>query len=127
MQRLHGKLSNGICIPKRWPSVTLGKDTVKLINNGVIRFISIYKGIPDQCCTEYGEIESVELITSANLAKDDPSENKGDIGKYRIYIKGNLISLPKKIQVGNAIPRALCRGKVTTLRQLLIAQTVDQL
>ncbi|GEM_PF-4749250 len=126
-QRLKGKLTNGTYIPKRWSAVSLGKDTIDLINKGVIKFISIYRGKPDQCFEEFAEINRIELITSANLAKDDPSENSKDIGKYRIYIEGNLIKLPRRIQLGSAVARSLCKGKKTTLRNLLTAQTVNQL
>lgn len=126
-ERFYGKTASGNIIEKRWSAVSLGTETIKLINCGVIRFISLYRGVPIQGCEEYGEIDRIELIDHNNLAKDDPTENLGDIGKYRIYIKGDLVKLPKKVVLGNATASSLMRGKKTTLRNLLTNKSIDQL
>lgn len=126
-ERFHGKTKSGKQIEKRWSSISLGIETIKLINTGVIRFISLYIGIPSQYCKEYAEIDRIELIDANNLAKDDPTENVADIGKYRIYIKGDIKELPHKIGLGTAVASSLMRGKKTTLRKMLTEKTVDKL
>lgn len=126
IERFYGKTADGQTIQKRWSAVSLGAETIKLINNGVIRFISLYRGIPIQACEEYGEIDRIELIDTNNLAKDDPTENEGDLGKYRIYIKGDIIKLPRKVVLGTAVASSLMRGRKTTLRNLLTKGSIDQ-
>lgn len=126
-QRFHGKTKNGIIIDKRWSAISLGSETIRLINTGIIRFISLYKGMPTQGCEEYAEIDRIELIDANNLAKDDPTENIADIGKYRIYIKGDIKKLPHKIDLGTAVASSLMRGKKTTLRKMFTEKTIDKL
>lgn len=127
VERFHGITSDGQLIQKRWSAISLGNETVKLINSGVIRFISIYRGVPIQACEEFGEIDRIEQINSDNLAKDDPTENQGDLGRYRIYIKGELYKLPRKVILGKAVASSLMRGRKTTLRNLLTKESIDQL
>ncbi|OCA97872.1 hypothetical protein [Clostridium beijerinckii] len=126
-ERFHGITASGNVIEKRWSSITLGAETIRLINTGVIRFISIYRGKPLQACEEYGEIDRIELIDANNLAKDDPTENVADIGKYRIFIKGSIRRLPHEIKLGEAVPSALMRGKKTTLRKMFTETSIDKL
>lgn len=126
-ERFHGTTASGNVIEKRWSSITLGAETIRLINTGVIRFISIYRGKPFQGCEEYGEIDRIELIDANNLAKDDPTESVADIGKYRIFIKGGIKKLPHKIDLGKAVPSSLMRGKKTTLRKMFTERTIDKL
>lgn len=127
--RFHGKLAQ-TSIPPRWSAVKLSKKTIDLINSGVLKYLSLYRsGKGYQYCEEYAEILKAKEIDSSNLGIIDPTENQGDIGRYRIYLKpGSIKKLPQgKIMLGNAQASSLMRGKKTTLGKLLTVKTIDQL
>lgn len=126
--RFHGIRPHGEFIPKRWSAVSLSKKVIDLINNRQIRYLSLYRsGKGFQYCSEYAEIDRVEKITKENLACDDPTENDDDIGRYRIYIKGEIKKLEHKVMLGTAQASSLMRGKKTTLIKLLNASTIDEI
>lgn len=126
--RFHGMRPRGEFIPKRWSAVSLSQKIIDLINNGQIRYLSLYRsGKGFQYCSEYAEIDRVEEITEDNLACDDPTENNDDKGKYRIYLKGEIKKLPHRVTLGTAQASSMMRGKKTTLKKLLNAETIDQI
>ena len=137
-KRFYGN-QDGKKIRKRWSAVNIGRGTIDLINRGVIRYISIYRSGDKQYIEEYGEIEEVEKITKENVETKeniekgyvmetcDTTEKNSDIGKYRIYIKGEIKRLPKKVKLGSAEASSLMRGRRTTLRKLMTIDTIDEL
>lgn len=127
--RFHGELAQ-TTIPPRWSAIELGKKTLELINSGTLKYLTLYRsGKGYQFCEEYAEILKAEEITPNDLGFEDPTENKGDIGRYRIYLKPDSIKkLPQgRILLGTTHPVSIMKGKKTTLNKLLTAKTIDQL
>lgn len=98
-----------------WRAVYLGKNVVKLINTGIIKYFCLYQSKPKQFIEEYAEIVSINLITSGP-----------DVGKYEFRLK-NITQLPQKIHIGTTNPVSLMRGRRTTLNRLLSSTMVNQL
>jgi len=98
-----------------WRAVYLGKNVVKLINNGTIKYFCLYQSKPKQYIEEYAEIVRINFIT-----------NGPDAGKYEFILK-NITRLPQNIHIGTINPVSIMRGRRTTLNKLLSSTIVNQL
>lgn len=94
-----------------WSCVSLGKDVVELINQGVIKYFALYRGKPHQMIDSYAEIININKLAN---------------GKYEFKL-GEVIFLNNPVLLGTAEPSSLMKGRRTELGTLLTVRTIDQL
>jgi len=80
-----------------------------------IKFIAIYQSQPISAITHYGEVDRIEPYTG----EDE------EAGKYKLFLKGEPVVLPKPITLGKNIYLKPQGPKYATLADILKAETLD--
>ena len=94
-----------------WYEVTLSDKVVELINNKVIKYLALYRGVPYRYIDSYAEILKVSKLSNE---------------KYKFEL-GKIKELDKPLPVKVVEPLSFTKGIMIRLEQLLNSDVLDNI
>jgi len=93
-----------------WWAIRIGS-----VNLPKIRYLATYRVAPISAITHYGEVERIEQYTGGDAGG----------GKYKLFLKGDPIELPKPVRLGANVNLKPQSPKYARLTEILQASTLD--